>query len=124
MLPCLSDFSGRTNMWVNNETIWIKSYLEESNILMSSQKEKRYLSELLKTVIMIKKNPFGIIKSCKKNVLDLELKKQSEIISPRWMSFVLTFVFYRYVYSKALLKKMEWVNVDVYNPYSEYFSQL
>lgn len=45
MLPCLSDFSGRKNMWVNNETIWIESYLEESNILMSSQKEKRYLSE-------------------------------------------------------------------------------
>lgn len=121
MLPCLSDFSGRKNMWVNNETIWIESYLEESNILMSSQKEKRYLSEHSNND---KKNPFGIIKSCTKNVLDLKLKKLSEIISPRWMSFVLTRVFLQVCLYKALLKKMEWVNFDVYNPYSEYFSQL
>lgn len=102
MLPCLSDFSGRKNMWVNNETIWIESYLEESNILMSSQKEKRYLSEHSNND---KKNPFGIIKSRKKNVLDLKLKKQSEIISPHWMSFVLTRVFLQVCLYKALFKK-------------------
>lgn len=40
MLPCLFHFFGHKNMLVNNATIWIKSYLEESNILMSLQKEK------------------------------------------------------------------------------------
>lgn len=93
MLPCLFHFFGHKSMLVNNETIWIKSYLEESNIFMSLQKEKKIPFRALKTIIMIKKNPFGIVKSGKKNVLHLELKKQNEIISPHWESFVLICIF-------------------------------